>query len=102
MTCPRSRTGAGPRRAPEGARKNRKRVASCRGMLVGDASCVTVFEAEAASSRLDGSWLGPGLTKPSLRRGGVDAEASFASPQREDGQCDRRPAGRGETTEPDG
>jgi XFP C-terminal domain len=26
MTCPRSRTGAGPRRAPEGARKNRKQV----------------------------------------------------------------------------
>jgi hypothetical protein len=24
------------------------------------------------------SWLGPGLTKPLLRRGGVDAEASFA------------------------
>src|ERR1700720_645664 len=36
-TCPRSRTGAGPRRAPEGARKDRKQVASCRQMLVGDA-----------------------------------------------------------------
>ena len=54
-------------------------------MLVGDACWVTVFEAEAASSKLDDqparapimAWAQE-LTKPSLRHGGVDAEASFA------------------------
>src|ERR1700726_550348 len=80
--------------------------------------CVTVFEAEAASSRLDDrparvpimAWARADETIIASRRrrcGSVlrSSEVGYRcgeAEQCEDGQCDRRPASGGETTEPDG